>query len=104
MDANPPALDECDVLRRGRHWIALAPVEARILELLLSRAGRVVRRSEFRVVWPAGMPTARAVDARLTRLRKRVAPLGIQIRSVRARGLMLSVVHPWDGSSQHPDD
>ena len=96
MDATLPALDECDILRRGRRWTALTPIEARIIEVLLSRSGRVVRRSEFGAVWPQGMPAPRAVDARLTQLRARIAPLGLRIRSVRARGFLLEIAQICD--------
>jgi len=104
MESDRPALDECDILRRGARWAALAPIEARIIEVLLARSGRVVRRREFRTAWPAGMPAARSVDARLTRLRARIAPLGLQIRTVRSRGLLLHVVDPWDGSTRRERD
>ncbi len=96
MDPAPPQLDEFDILRRGPHWTALAPIEAGIISVLLSRSGRVVRRSEFAGVWPQGMPAPRAVDARLTRLRARIAPLGLEINTVRARGLRLDVAQTWD--------
>ena len=91
MDATLPELDEFDILRRGSRWTALAPLEARIIEVFLARSGRVVRRSEFAVVWPHGMPAPRAVDGRLVLLRERIAPLGLRIRSVRARGFLLEV-------------
>ncbi len=91
MDATLPELDEFDILRRGSRWTALAPLEARIIEVFLARSGRVVRRSEFAVVWPQGMPAPRAVDGRLVLLRERIAPLGLRIRSVRARGFLLEV-------------
>jgi DNA-binding winged helix-turn-helix (wHTH) protein len=91
MDATLPELDEFDILRRGARWAALAPIEARIIEVFLARSGRVVRRSEFAAVWPHGMPKPRAVDARLVLLRDRLAPLGIEIRTVRARGFLLDV-------------
>jgi DNA-binding winged helix-turn-helix (wHTH) protein len=91
MDAVLPELDEFDILRRGSRWAALAPIEARIIEVFLERSGRVVRRSEFSAVWPHGMPAPRALDARLVLLRDRIAPLGIRIRTVRARGFLLDV-------------
>ena|SRR2546426_5519029 len=91
MDGTAPELDEFDILRRGSRWAALAPLEARIIEVFLARLGRVVRRSEFAVVWPHGMPAPRAVDGRLVLLRERIAPLGLGIRSVRARGFLLEV-------------
>ena len=87
-----PALDEFDVLWRGDRWRALAPIEARLVEVLLARCGSVVSRRELgAAAWPDGVPGTRAVDARLRRLRDRVEPLGIRIHNVRRRGLMLEV-------------
>jgi hypothetical protein len=87
-----PSLDEFDVLWRGDRWVALAPIEARMLEVLLARCGSVVSRRELgSAAWPDGVPGTRAVDSRLRRLRDRVEPLGLQIHNVRRRGLMLEV-------------
>ncbi len=95
--APAPALDEFDVLWRGDRWVALAPIEARIVEVLLARCGSVVSRRDLgAAAWPGGAPGARAVDARLRRLRDRVGPLGLQIHNVRRRGLMLEVGDPGD--------
>jgi DNA-binding winged helix-turn-helix (wHTH) protein len=91
MDDAPAELDEFGILRRGGNWAALAPIEARIIEVFLARSGRVVRRSEFAAVWPRGMPAPRAVDARLVLLRERIAPLGLHIQTVRARGFLLDI-------------
>ena len=88
-----PVLDEYDVLRRGDRWTALAPIEARLMEALLARCGSVVSRRDLgSAAWPNGMPGARAVDARLRRLRDRVEPLGLRIHNVRQRGLLLEAV------------
>jgi hypothetical protein len=88
-----PMLDEFDVLWRGDRWVALAPIEARIVEVLLARCGSVVSRRDLgTAAWPGGTPGTRAVDARLRRLRDRVEPLGLQIHNVRRRGLLLEVV------------
>jgi DNA-binding response OmpR family regulator len=85
-------LDEFDVLWRGDRWTALAPIEARLVALLLARCGSVVSRRDLgAAAWPDGVPGARAVDARLRRLRDRVEPLGLQIHNVRRRGLLLEV-------------
>jgi DNA-binding response OmpR family regulator len=87
-----PVLDEFDVLWRGDRWVALAPVEARILDALLARCGSVVGRRELgAAAWPDGVPGSRAVDARLRRLRDRVEPLGLRIHNVRRRGLLLEL-------------
>src|SRR5262245_57749805 len=87
-----PILDEFNVLWRGDRWAALAPIEARLVTVMLERVGAVVTRRELgAAVWPNGMHAERAVDARLSRLRRRVAPLGLEIRNVRRRGLRLVV-------------
>ncbi len=96
----PPVLDEFDVLWRGDRWAALAPIEARIVELLLARCGSVVSRRDLGIAaWPDGVPGARAVDARLRRLRDRVEPLGLRVHNVRRRGLMLEVADVDDAIS-----
>jgi hypothetical protein len=90
-----PTLDEYDVLWRGPLWSALAPIEARLFEVLLERRGTVVSRRDLgQAAWPKGMPTERAVDARLSKLRKRIEPLGLHIHNVRRRGLRLDISDP----------
>lgn len=86
-------LDEFDVLRRGDDWTALAPIEARLVEVMLRHPGRVVSRRDLAAnAWPHGMPTDRSLDTRLHGLRRRLQPLGLQVRSVRRRGLLLEDV------------
>jgi DNA-binding response OmpR family regulator len=87
MDATAPELDEFDIVRRGSRWAALAPLEARIIEVFLGRLGRVVRRSEFAVVWPHGMPAPRAVDGRLVLLRERTERPGLRYGAPNARSV-----------------
>jgi hypothetical protein len=90
--APEPVLDEFDVLWRGDRWTALAPIEARIVGVLLTRCGSVVSRRDLgAAAWPEGQPGTRAVDARLRRLRDRIEPLGLEIHNVQRRGLMLEV-------------
>ena len=94
-----PTLDEFDVLWRGAQWTALAPIEARIMELLLTQCGSVVSRVQLRTAWPNGSPGSRAVDARLAQLRERIAGLGLRIHTVRSRGLLLEVTPAWSAGS-----
>jgi hypothetical protein len=90
--APEPVLDEFDVLWRGDRWTALAPIDAKIVDVLLTRCGSVVSRRDLgAAAWPDGMPAARAVDARLRRLRDRVEPLGLRIHTVGRGGLMLEI-------------
>ncbi len=86
-------LDEDGLLWRGLDWVALAPLELRLAACLLENTHRVVGRSELdAAAWPDGSPGPRALDARLQRLRVRIAALGLEIVSVRQRGFLLSSV------------
>lgn len=85
-----PSLDEDGVLRLGGHWVALPPVEARLTDALLDRWGAVVSRDALaRAGWPEGSPGRNALDVHVLRLRRRLEPLGLAIRTVRSRGYVL---------------
>jgi DNA-binding response OmpR family regulator len=85
-----PDLDQDGVLRRGTTWVSLPPVEARIAAALLERVGAVVSREALaRAGWPDGAPGRNALDVHVLRLRRRLAPVGLVIRTVRSRGYLL---------------
>jgi DNA-binding response OmpR family regulator len=85
-----PVLDEDGVVRMGDGWVALPPVEARLATALLERFGAVVgRESLARAGWPSGAPGRNALDVHILRIRRRLAPLGLAIRTVRSRGYLL---------------
>lgn len=85
-----PSLDEDGVLRLGGQWVALPPVEARLTEALLDRWGAVVSRDALaRAGWPDGAPGRNALDVHVLRLRRRLEPIGVAIRTVRSRGYVL---------------
>jgi DNA-binding response OmpR family regulator len=87
---DPPSLDEHGVLRCGGGWVPLPPVEARLTAALLERAGAVVSRDALgRAGWPDGAPGRNALDVHVLRLRRRLTPLGLAIRTVRSRGYLL---------------
>jgi DNA-binding winged helix-turn-helix (wHTH) protein len=86
-------LDENGLLWRGLQWVALSPVEIRLMACLLENVHRVVGRSELDAAgWPDGSPSLRALDTRLARLRRRIAGLGVEVASIRQRGFLLSYV------------
>lgn len=89
--ANPsPVLDEDGVLRLGERWASLPPVEARLVAALLERYGAVVSRDALgRAGWPGGAPGRNALDVHVLRLRRRLSPLALAIRTVRSRGYLL---------------
>ncbi|MEO7556419.1 MAG: helix-turn-helix domain-containing protein [Acidimicrobiales bacterium] len=89
-----PDLDEDGVLRLGAAWVPLPPVEARLTAALVDRYGAVVSREALaRAGWPDGAPGRNALDVHVLRLRRRVAPLGLAIRTVRSRGYLLEHVN-----------
>jgi hypothetical protein len=89
-DQSAPNLDGDGVLHHHESWVALPPVEARLMAALLERSGAVVSREALaRSGWPDGAPGRNALDVHVLRLRRRVDPLGLVIRTVRSRGYLL---------------
>ena len=85
-------LDDDGVLRCGEAWVSLPPVEARLTAALLERIGAVVSRDALaRAGWPDGAPGRNALDVHVLRLRRRLRPVGLAIRTVRSRGYLLEV-------------
>lgn len=85
-----PLLDDDGVLRFDGLWASLPPVEARLTAALVERYGAVVARSALASAgWPSGAPGRNALDVHMLRLRRRVTPLGLAIRTVRSRGYLL---------------
>ena len=85
-----PTLDRDGVLRFRNQWVALAPLEARLVAALLDRRGAVVSRQILnRAGWPDEGPNRNVLDVKIFRLRRRIEPLGLTIRTVRSRGYLL---------------
>jgi DNA-binding winged helix-turn-helix (wHTH) protein len=85
-------IDADGLLRRGRAWIALSPVEARLMAALLAKPGAVVGRGDLLAAgWPERRIAANALQPRLSRLRARIGALGVRIVNVRQRGYALAI-------------
>lgn len=85
-----PELDEDGVIRFGTRWAPLPPVEARLTGALIRRFGAVVSRADLAVAgWPDGAPGRNALDVHVLRLRRRLEPVCLAIRTVRSRGYLL---------------
>ena len=94
-----PGIDEDGVLRFRGRWVSLPPLEARLTATLLQRFGAVVgRETLIRAVWPGGSPGRNALDVHVLRLRRRIAPLDLAVRTVRSRGYLLEAVSAADGN------
>ena len=91
--ATLPVLDDDGLLRFDGRWIALSPVERTLAVTLMERFGAVVGRDVLaKRVWPSGAPTRNALDVHMLRLRRRIADLGLEVRTVRARGYLMQAV------------
>lgn len=85
-----PSIDDDGVLRFGGGWVSIPPVEARLVTALLERFGTVVGRDVLtRAGWPEKEPGRNALDVHVLRLRRRIEPLGLAVRTVRSRGYLL---------------
>ena len=85
-----PAVDDSGVLRYGDRLLVLPPVEARLAGALCNRFGVVVGRDSLAASgWPDGPPGRNALDVHLVRLRRRLAGIGLTLRTVRSRGYLL---------------
>jgi two-component system OmpR family response regulator len=85
-----PLLGDDGVLRVGDRWVSLPPVEVRLTAALIDRFGAVVSRDALaRSGWPRGSPGRNALDVHVLRLRRRLSPLRLAIRTVRSRGYLL---------------
>ena len=88
-----PTVDGDGLLRHRGRWVTLSPVERALAAALVDRFGAVVGRDTLvRRAWPGGSPTRNALDVHMLRLRRRIASLGLEVRTVRARGYLLQEV------------
>lgn len=90
-----PSLDSDGVLRFNTTWVSLPPVEARLTRALVERFGAVVGRETLaRAGWPEGTAGRNALDVHVLRLRRRLAAVGLVIKTVRSRGYLLEAADP----------
>ena len=77
-------------LRYGAHWIALSPIEHRLAQALAERFGEVVKGERLaKAAWPDEGTNEGALRVHLTRLRRRLRPLGLEVQNVRGRGYLM---------------
>lgn len=78
------------VLTYGESWVPVSPLEERLAAELCHRLGVVVSRQTLvRAAWPDDTPSRNALDVHVLRLRRRIEPLGLEIKTVRSRGYIL---------------
>jgi hypothetical protein len=87
-----PEIVDNSILRNSYGIVTLSSQESAMAQALLQSQGRLVSREELeRALWPDGVPTARALDDLVYRLRRKVKPLQLSIFSARQRGFVLGV-------------
>ncbi len=89
-----PLVDENNRLLFSGQWVALSPIEARMAAVLVEQFGTVVSTQEicdrgWEGICEPDKPSETALRVHLTRLRKRIAPLGLELRTVRLKGSVL---------------
>jgi hypothetical protein len=84
----PPEVDDDNILSFGDQWLPLGPGDAGLVRLLCEQFGNLVHRDELRVTAGAALTDA-ALSVRLFRLRRQLAPLGLNVATVRGRGYVL---------------
>ena len=102
-----PHLDSDGVLRYGGSWVSIPPIEATLTQALIGRFGAVVGRDALsKAAWPDGGPGRNALDVHVLRLRRRIAGLGLSIKTIRSRGYLMEerrgMVPPWPADSSTP--
>ena len=90
VDAPAPRVDADGILRFRGHLVALSPTEERLARALVDAAGSVVSRSRLvSDTWEGKAVRIASLRTGVTRLRRRIAPLGLTVRAVRGRGYMV---------------
>ncbi|MEU9250570.1 helix-turn-helix domain-containing protein [Streptomyces sp. NPDC048270] len=86
-----PTIDSTGTLCFGHHSITLSTTQTELMRLLVDRFGDVVHRTEFveRFALRALTLNRNSLDLHIMRLRRRLLPVGLSIRTVWGRGYML---------------
>ena len=75
---------------RGR-WVGLSGAEEGVARVLCANFGEVVENEAVESASGARAPTPNALRVSISRLRKRIAPLGLVVRRVHNRGYVMDV-------------
>ena len=89
-----PLLDEHGLLWRHGRWVSVPPAQLPLLELLVDRPGQITFTLALRTAYVAGGGSGDAValKAALTRLGRRIAPLGLRLHTIPGRGSLLEIL------------
>src|SRR5205823_11166263 len=86
-----PHLDDVGQLTHRGARLFLSPLDQRIVRVLLARYQDVVMEDELLAAWPEGGHNG-TLRVHLSRLRRRLKPLGLTITSIRTVGYTLAPI------------
>jgi hypothetical protein len=90
-----PTVDEFGQFSWRDVSVQLSPTEERLATALVAQFGHAVRDADLLASgWPDGGGNARSLRVQLSRMRRRLAPLGLEIRSARGAGHLLRHSNP----------
>jgi DNA-binding response OmpR family regulator len=86
-----PTIDSTGTLSFGRHSITISTTQTELMRVLVDRFGEVVHRIELLECLATRAPTLNrnSLDLHIMRLRRRLLPIDLSIRTVWGRGYML---------------
>ena len=85
-----PQVDGSDRLLYHNRWVGLSPTEARLAKVLVENFEQVVHESDLaQRGWPDDEWPGGSLRVHLTRLRQKLARIGLEIPSVRRHGVVL---------------
>lgn len=87
--AQRPFLDGHGLLTLGAGSIVLSPLAASLAAVLVEHFGQTVPRAALLAVWPDERVTGNALRIAILRLRRRVATLGLEVRTIPGHGYRL---------------
>lgn len=89
-----PVLDHDGLLRYGSRVVPVSPTEMYLLRPLVQRFGSLVARDELLALLSTRGSTAsrNALDLHVMRIRRRVLPLGLRVRTASRRGYLLQAL------------
>jgi hypothetical protein len=91
-----PSLDADGLLRVGERWVAIPVIQLGVVELLLRRFGRLVLLEDLTAAYvrAGGSGKATSIKTVVSRLTHRLGSVGLQLKKVRGRGVVLMLPLP----------
>jgi two-component system OmpR family response regulator len=96
-----PTLDGYGRLAFGDRWVELTPIEERLAEALIESFSTVVPGPALVARgWPGAPPSTNALRIHLHRLRRRIEPIGLEVRMLRGSGYLLRIADGPTGTRE----